>query len=249
MIPKVKKYIDDKDIKGIRYVFIDALDADPTFDKYKETYEECKKVEGLFEDYQEFNSLSSNKCEWDKEYWKNLKIDLEKNFSQKRFEHMIQVARVVYAEKVEKLYNKRELENISASKDDKDTIKVDSIETINIEKSVMDDPEEKQEKSLKEKSKKLEEEEEIKEKQRKEKERKEKERVQRELQGSNNNDNNGDRTSKKVKGIVTLIVAIIVLIIIIVVINVIIKWDNPPTKQRKVSPTSQLVRLINMIII
>ena len=47
MIAEVKKYIDNNDIKGIRYVFIDSLDVDPTFDKYRETYEECKNLAGV----------------------------------------------------------------------------------------------------------------------------------------------------------------------------------------------------------
>jgi hypothetical protein len=47
MIAGVKKCIDAGDIKGLRYIFLDSLDVDPTFEKYKDDYAVCKKIEGI----------------------------------------------------------------------------------------------------------------------------------------------------------------------------------------------------------
>ena len=48
MIAGVKKCIDAGDIKGLRYIFLDSLDVDPTFEKYKDDYAICRKIEGMF---------------------------------------------------------------------------------------------------------------------------------------------------------------------------------------------------------
>ena len=40
-------------------------------------------------------------------YWQKLKTDLLKNFSDRRFKHMIQVARIVYSDKIERILKER----------------------------------------------------------------------------------------------------------------------------------------------
>lgn len=99
MHTEVQNCINKKDIKGLRYIFIDCLDVDPTFEKYKEDYIVCKNQMGFFEPYKELSMLTLDTTKWNMQYWERLKLDLEKNFSAKRFEHMINVAKVVYAEK------------------------------------------------------------------------------------------------------------------------------------------------------
>ena len=44
MLTEVKKCIESNDIKGLHYIFVDSLDVDPTFEKYKSDYEYCKKI-------------------------------------------------------------------------------------------------------------------------------------------------------------------------------------------------------------
>ena len=109
MLLEIKKCADSNDIKGLRYIFVDCLDVDPTFEKYKEDYEYCKQIPGFFEDYTEITTLTDNQSMWDKRYWEVLKTELLKNFSEKRFQHMIKVAKVVYAEKVDKLKKERKI--------------------------------------------------------------------------------------------------------------------------------------------
>ena len=109
MLLEIKKCADSNDIKGLRYIFVDCLDVDPTFEKYKEDYEYCKQIPGFFEDYTEITTLTDNQSMWDKRYWEVLKTELLKNFSEKRFQHMIKVAKVVYAEKVDKLTKERKI--------------------------------------------------------------------------------------------------------------------------------------------
>ena len=218
MIAEVKKYIDNNDIKGIRYVFIDSLDVDPTFDKYSETYEECKNLAGLFEEYKELSELSPNKNSWNREYWKNIKIDLEQNFSKKRFEHMIEVAKVVYAEKVERLNRERKLEKNENIQNTQAFIENNNIKTVDSKQENSISLKEEEDKCL-EASKPEQE-----ERYRKQPEQIEKDNRQRQERKENNSCNsynketvkNRDHMSKKVKGIVVLTVVVIVLLVIII---------------------------------
>lgn len=109
MLAEVKKCIETHDIKGLRYIFVDCLDVDPTFEKYKEDYEQCKSVEGLFDTHQPLTGISMDKNDWTMNYWEQLKLDLMKNFSVARFEHMIIVAKVVYADKIARLLSERNI--------------------------------------------------------------------------------------------------------------------------------------------
>ena len=107
MLAAVERYIKANDIKGLRYIFADSLDVDPTFEKYNEDYEYCKGLTGFFESYEELTKLTDDSSKWNKSYWTQLKMDLMKNFSEKRFEHMKKVAKVIYSEKIERLIKKR----------------------------------------------------------------------------------------------------------------------------------------------
>ena len=104
----VKKYAENNDIKGLRYIFVDCLDVDPTFEKYTEDFEYCKNIAGLFEAHKELTQMTENQKMWDDGYWVQLKTDMLKNFSRERFQHMRQVAQVVYAEKIVRIAAERE---------------------------------------------------------------------------------------------------------------------------------------------
>ena len=223
MIAEVKKYIDNNDIKGIRYVFIDSLDVDPTFDKYRETYEECKNLAGLFEEYKELSELSPNKNSWNREYWKNIKIDLEQNFSKKRFEHMIEVAKVVYAEKVERLNRERKLEKNENFQNTQAFIENNNIKTVNSKQENSISLKEEEYKCLKAGEREQEEPYRKQTEQIEKDNRQRQERKENKLCNSYNKETvkNRDCMSKKVKGIVVLTVVAIVLLII--VIKVLIK--------------------------
>ena len=108
MIPVIKQCAESNDIKRLRYIFADSLDVDPTFDKYREDYEYCKTIPGLFEEHRELTGIAENNSLWTKAYYDQLKLDLMKNFSEIRFNHMIHVAEVVYADKIKRLKIERE---------------------------------------------------------------------------------------------------------------------------------------------
>lgn len=116
MLAEVKKCADNHDIKGLRYIFVDSLDVDPTFDTYREDYEYCKSIDGMFDVHREMSALSEDKSRWNLRYWEQLKLDLMKNFSEKRFTHMISVAKVVYADKITRLISERTPKNEAADK-------------------------------------------------------------------------------------------------------------------------------------
>ena len=99
---EVKRLADSDDVVGLRYVFVDALDADPTFEFYQEDYDYCRsKV--LLEQHQELTPLTQDKTQWTKDYWAHLKVDLLKNLSEKRLMHMKEVAQVLKEDEIQRL--------------------------------------------------------------------------------------------------------------------------------------------------
>ena len=99
---EVKRLADSNDVVGLRYVFVDALDADPTFEFYQEDYDYCRS-KGLLEPHQELTPLTQDQTQWTKDYWAHLKVDLLKNLSEKRLMHMKQVAQVLKADEIRRI--------------------------------------------------------------------------------------------------------------------------------------------------
>lgn len=106
----VKTCVAERDIERLKYIFVDCLDVDPTFEKYTGDYEYCMNDSGLglFEKHVELTPMRKEKNSWDISYWNSIKMDLIENFSTKRFQHMREVAKVVHAEKIERLLRERE---------------------------------------------------------------------------------------------------------------------------------------------
>lgn len=104
---QIKKYADNKDLKALKYIFVDALDVDPTFVRYEEEYNYCKSIPGLLEAHIELTPFSFDKSQWNEDYWTNLKMDLIKNFSDRRMMHMREVAKVFLSEKINRILDER----------------------------------------------------------------------------------------------------------------------------------------------
>lgn len=107
MHEEVKKFADAGDVKSLKYIFVDCLDVDPTFEKYLDDYNYCAK-KGLFEPHKNLNDFSNRQADWNDNYWQILKRDLLKNFSRERLDHMRKVAPVVFADKVARLQRERQ---------------------------------------------------------------------------------------------------------------------------------------------
>lgn len=48
MLIGVKRCIEQNDIRGLHYIFAEALEVDPTFEKYQEDYDVCKKIRAFW---------------------------------------------------------------------------------------------------------------------------------------------------------------------------------------------------------
>lgn len=107
MLEEVKKFADAGDVKSLKYIFVDSLDVDPTFEDYLDDYNYCVK-KGLFEPHKKLNDFSNRQADWNDDYWQKIKRDLLKNFSRERLDHMRKVALVVLADKVERLKRERQ---------------------------------------------------------------------------------------------------------------------------------------------
>lgn len=216
----VKKFADGKDIKRLRYIFVDCLDVDPTFEKYAEDFEYCRNVAGLFEAHTELTPFINSHAAWNMDYWTNLKTDLLKNFSLKRFEHMIEVAKVVYAEKIVRLEAERSKaaqkiagQSPSPNRDVSLSMPDSNAEVLKKNQSLR----EEQQKALDEDTRKQEE---AYQRQLAEEERQKMERRAKmagaEQQG--NFSNGGSAEPKKAMGIVPVAVAILVILLILVIV-------------------------------
>lgn len=107
MDTRIKNYADNGELKELKYIFVDALDVDPTFVRYEKEYNYCKSIPGLLETHIELTPFRQDKNRWDEAYWTNLKMDLVKNFSDRRMMHMKDVAQVFLAEKVDRIMKER----------------------------------------------------------------------------------------------------------------------------------------------
>ncbi len=99
----IKDLADKRDLKSLKYIFSGALDADPTFEQYAEDFDYCRSIPGLLEPHRELTPFANDSNLWDDEYWVNLKMDLISNFSEKRMEHMIEVAKVYMRDRIERI--------------------------------------------------------------------------------------------------------------------------------------------------
>ena len=227
MHTEVKKCVADNDIKGLRYIFADALDVDPTFEKYKEDYAYCKTINGFFEPFIECTRLSFDKNQWNRKYWNQVKMDILKNFSEKRYEHMIQVAQIVYAEKIQRLQKERSMQKkntlnevqstvtnsqknqrLMASKNDSRKTKVIEFEGKLLSEEAVNEILMKRKKNAEE-NKRVE-------------ERIAQQNVQhieRKVNENYNSGQKGESESKKALGIAAVIVIVIILIIVMIIIN------------------------------
>ena len=98
----IKKYADQKDLQALKFIFVDALDVDPTFEDYEEGYNYCKTC-GILEPHQELTPLINDPSKWDKTYWRQLEKDILENLSEKRIDHMREVAKVVHKDKIKRI--------------------------------------------------------------------------------------------------------------------------------------------------
>ena len=137
MISGIKKCIEDKDIVGLRYIFLDSLDVDPTFEQYQSDYNICKNIEGMFEPYIELTPLSLSSSDWNMEYWGKIKFEQKKNFSEKRFEHMRTIAKEVHAEKVKRLMAEREEKKVKFEKEIESVIPTTELNTQQIKNDTL----------------------------------------------------------------------------------------------------------------
>ena len=132
MNEEIKQRADMGDIKRLRYIFWDSLDVDPTFEDYEEEFAYCKKVCCFFEKHRDITPFIKDSSKWNYEYWKLVKKELMENYSLERFEHMRQIAPVVYTEKVKRI--REEERKLASSKESQSlNIKTETIEKIDID--------------------------------------------------------------------------------------------------------------------
>lgn len=98
---EVKKAVANGDIVSLKYIFCDCLDGDPTFSSSKDDYEYCKSKGILFVPHEELHPMTCDSV--NERYWVQLKKDFIKNPSIERMEHMREVAKILYHERIQRI--------------------------------------------------------------------------------------------------------------------------------------------------
>lgn len=222
---EIKKFAESRDLKSLKYIFVDSLDVDPTFETYKDEYNYCKSIPGLLEQHIELTPFTGDESSWNEAYWTKLKMDLLKNFSDRRMTHMREVANVYLDEKAQRIRAERirsaaERHQLKAAErgpgDAHAAVSIPTASEAGAVQLVKETKAAKQECDLRERRKQLEREKEAVEKQI------EADKASRSQQyNSQNYSLNKDSGSKKVKGIgaaVAVIAAVIVIVVIIILV-------------------------------
>ena len=236
---EIKNFADSRDLKSLKYIFVDSLDVDPTFVRYEQEYNYCRSIPGLLERHVELTPFTQDQSKWNESYWTSLKMDLIKNFSDVRMTHMREVAKVLLADKVQRILAERNADAASVAKgsvsdqtkkilveskrisaetksivdeDDRDVAKSGQLDCVVIREPVQSRKEE-QDRMILEAKKKLEQENRVTEQKRLADDRRVEQ--QRQLyQNMNQEDLRGD-FSKKAIGIAIAAVAVIVIVLIL----------------------------------
>ncbi len=95
----VKKAVDSGDIGTLKYIFSTCLDGNPTFDKYVEDYEYCKSKGVLFVPHTDLHPMTIDSV--NEKYWVQLQKDFRENPSIERLEHMREVAKILYKDRIQ----------------------------------------------------------------------------------------------------------------------------------------------------
>lgn len=94
----VKKAVDSGDINTLKYIFSTCLDGNPTFNKYMEDYEYCKSKGILFVPHINLHPMNVDSV--DEKYWVQLQKDFRENPSIERLDHMREVAKILYKDRI-----------------------------------------------------------------------------------------------------------------------------------------------------
>lgn len=97
----VELAVEKGDISSLKYIFRDCLDGDPTFKKYQEDYDYCVQHGVLFEPHVDLHPMVTSPV--DDEYWIQLKDDFMQNPSKERLEHMKDVAKILYKDRIARI--------------------------------------------------------------------------------------------------------------------------------------------------
>lgn len=97
----VELAVEKGDISSLKYIFRDCLDGDPTFKKYQEDYDYCVQHGVLFEPHEDLHPMVTSHI--DDEYWIQLKDDFMQNPSKERLEHMKDVAKILYKDRIARI--------------------------------------------------------------------------------------------------------------------------------------------------
>lgn len=100
---KFKQDIDKRDLLSVRITIKDTIKSDPTFKQFDKLCDYTKKQGvNIYQEYDR-NEFEKDISKWNNDYLDRQCVELVRNFSKERIEHLREVCQVVYKERIEKL--------------------------------------------------------------------------------------------------------------------------------------------------
>ena len=105
---KLKEHVKNQDIKSIRIMLKNIIIADPTFAEFDELNSYIKKNNiDIYEKNDDKKEFEKDRSKWNKDYLNTECIRLVTNFSEERVNHLREVCKVVYKERIDSINQKR----------------------------------------------------------------------------------------------------------------------------------------------
>lgn len=98
---------------GVRIMMKDSLLADPSFKEFKEMEKAADSMQGLY-DAHDGKEFIEDKSKWNDEYMSRLRVQVIRNFSHERLEHLKKVTRYLYP--VESIVKEESVSQASADR-------------------------------------------------------------------------------------------------------------------------------------
>lgn len=94
-----REAVNSKDIRLVRIIMEDSLLNDLTFSDFEQMNIEAKNLEGLYDEHDGRELNLENPSIWDDDYMNKLMVQVVRNFSKERVDHLKKVIRKLYPPK------------------------------------------------------------------------------------------------------------------------------------------------------
>lgn len=88
-----REAVKSKSVRKVRIMMEDSLLVDPTFRKFEEMEKEAESMKDILYDKHDGREFRRDKCTWDENYMNELMVQVIRNYSHERVDHLKEVVR------------------------------------------------------------------------------------------------------------------------------------------------------------